>query len=1061
MLRASTMLALLMMAGVLAAAVPGQPSAPAGGLDATWDPDYRLTNNAYSDFNYWSCQRRVVQGPDGRVHVVWHVMNSGLGTYDFQVYYKRYNPGSGWSNDTMISEDLYLASTYNKYASVAVDSSGRVYVVWGNGPDDGADASIYVKTCMPTGTGNDGWDATSTQLGTAGTVECPNVACTPDGHAHVTWKEGQAVAYREWDGSSWLTKTNIVTGWSYTAYPSVAGARDNSVHVAFYGRQGASGYYKIYYLARDAVGVWGSIENPSGTGGDHQMYQTLCVNPVNNEPHIVWQGDTEDAGYWYRIVHAWRTGGTWQVDTVTETAIADTVFDPAETQMSFTLDGTGHCVWSGRSALSPSGEQIRYRELSPAGVWGERVDLTSVAAAKERPSVVGGGDANPADIHVAWCDYRDGNSEMYYKHGVMVDVHDVGVTAITAPPDTVDSGYVVAPACSVYNYGNVTETYWVRMRVGPSYEDTFQVQDHAPGAALPVTFADWTPLQLGDFAVTCSTELGSDEDNSNDAQDDSVTVEPVVHDVGVTVILAPPDSVLSGVPVVPACSLANFGDVDEESVAVHCEIGNTYDEVVWHVPSLPPGSSGYAAFPAWTPPAGNHSYDVRFFTDLALDGDRSNDSLEGTVVVYVTYLPGWTEMTPMPVGTQDKAVKDGGWLVERGDRLYAAKGYKSNEFYCYDVNGDSWWALAPMPYQNHPLWYNKPPRKGSQAVRDGGYLYVTQGSNTLGFWLYDINMDTWGILPDVPLGPYRKKVKGGTDMVEMSVQGEPGYIYLLKGYKTEFYRFNTETMAWDTTLTEAPTGSRPKWDKGSWLVPHRRANQDLYHIYAHKAKYDELWRYEVLGDSWTQLTGMPFIGSSGRSKKSKDGGSGVWEGACIYALKGGNTQEFWEYWSDGDSWTELDTMPSYGTTGKKKRVKAGGDIVSYEAGLFFALKGNKTLELWRYYQAPVPLDAGRRTLDARQGAAASPSFGIRHSTFAIAPNPLAGGFATLSYSLPEPGPVTVRVFDVAGRERLSLAPGVMRRASSMTLDLRGLSTGVYLVRLEASGLSAARKLVIE
>ena len=91
----------------------------AAGTATAWDPDVRLTNNAYSDFSYWSCQRRVAVDAAGRIHVVWYVMNSGLGTYKFQVYYKRFNPGTGWTQDTMLSADLYAANTHNKYPAIA------------------------------------------------------------------------------------------------------------------------------------------------------------------------------------------------------------------------------------------------------------------------------------------------------------------------------------------------------------------------------------------------------------------------------------------------------------------------------------------------------------------------------------------------------------------------------------------------------------------------------------------------------------------------------------------------------------------------------------------------------------------------------------------------------------------------------------------------------------------------------------------------------------------------------------------------------------------------------
>ena len=98
----------------------------------------------------------------------------------------------------------------------------------------------------------------------------------------------------------------------------------------------------------------------------------------------------------------------------------------------------------------------------------------------------------------------------------------------------------------------------------------------------------------------------------------------------------------------------------------------------------------------------------------------------------------------------------------------------------------------------------------------------------------------------------------------------------------------------------------------------------------------------------------------------------------------------------------------------------------------YALKGNKTLELWRYRigtafaRRPEPLRRdGRQT---RRGGPAS----------ALGPNPLASGnVATLRYSLPAAGPATVRVFDVTGRPVLTRTLGPAKTAT-LYLDLRNL-----------------------
>jgi hypothetical protein len=81
-------------------------------------------------------------------------------------------------------------------------------------------------------------------------------------------------------------------------------------------------------------------------------------------------------------------------------------------------------------------------------------------------------------------------------------------------------------------------------------------------------------------------------------------------------------------------------------------------------------------------------------------------------------------------------------------------------------------------------------------------------------------------------------------------------------------------------------------------------------------------------------------------------------------------------------------------------------------------------------------------------------------SFAIAPNPLSGGFATVRYNLPKAGLATLNVFDVTGRTVLTqtMAAG---RTGTASLDLRKLEAGVYLVKVTTEGFSTTQKLVVE
>jgi len=326
--------------------------------------------------------------------------------------------------------------------------------------------------------------------------------------------------------------------------------------------------------------------------------------------------------------------------------------------------------------------------------------------------------------------------------------------------------------------------------------------------------------------------------------------------------------------------------------------------------------------------------------------------------VYVEHAPGgWAELTPMLAEPSGKAIKEGGCMtydVYR-DLIYASKGYKTGDFYSYNVQTDTWKYLDPgVPLGEE----QKPPYKGSVICSDGvGSLFLTKGNNTCGFWRYWAATNFWLQLANVPTGPSGKKVKQGASLTWAPHDGtgsDTGFIYLLKGYRNEFYRYNPRNNDWQT-LEKAPAGpaNRVKYDAGSWLVADLRPGAHM--LYAFKAKYHELYAYDTDADSWLKtpvLSPMPIEGRNGK-KKAKDGSCAVWYDGSIYAFKGGNTQEFWRYFPELDTWQEQETIPRLGSTGRRRNVKGGGALSAHPSFGVLAFKGNKTLELWRY----VPVQA--------------------------------------------------------------------------------------------------------
>ncbi len=418
---------------------------------------------------------------------------------------------------------------------------------------------------------------------------------------------------------------------------------------------------------------------------------------------------------------------------------------------------------------------------------------------------------------------------------------------------------------------------------------------------------------------------------------------------------------------------------------------------------------------------------------------------------------GWTSFDTMTGGP----VRDGGGITYNADKglMYAIKGGKTNEFWQYNPVETTWTKLTDVTAGTKPV------NKGAAITTGGGFVYVLKGNNTYDFYKYDIEAGTWAACKPLPkaldqTATRGKAAKGGGSLAYVYTR-ESSFVYTLKGSGTnEFYRYD---VLRDTffSLAPAPYNTKPKYDKGSWI-----AYDGSQFIYLMQNKYNALFKYDVVNEAWVTtptLDPMPLNSTvTGKNnKKVGDGSCAAFnpDGGYLFAMKGNNTQEAWKYLpGTSDTWVELESIPQAYPGGKKKKVKAGAGAVYYpEAGVFYVQKGNKSNQFWRYTPGiGGPYYAGR---PQREGIAVSGVTNLTHS-LAIAPNPLAGGQAVVRYTLPRAGLVSLSVCDVTGRvvmER-TFAAG---RTGVQSLDLRGLSAGVYLVKLNADGFTSSQKLVVE
>ncbi len=472
-------------------------------------PDQRLTNNSTYEYPYYGNGRNHVYDDQGRIHLIWHYSNT--------IYYKRYTPGFGWSADTSLG-------TGGNYAAMAIDPTGRIHVCAYY-----STYYIYYKSCMPVGTGNAGWDASWTVLGTSsdGYKYYPSIAATPDTHVHIAFYRyrnvtpyGYMLGYYEKIGSTWqslvtLDSSSTTEGYYYHYYPCIAGGKaNNDIHITWYGRRADSPtYYEIYYLSRTGT-TWDTVENVSQSGTYYQYMPTIDVNYRNGYPYIVWSGGPT---YPYRKIVKYRTSSGWSA--------ADTISEPGSSyyqyygQITSMKDGSMHNVWYGYCTESPSYYQIRYVGSDTLGTtWGSIQNIRDDGNYYTYYPEIACSDS--LEAFVFWYDGRNSPYELYYRVGRAPKPNDVGVTNISVfPPYTVVQGDSAPVTITIKNFGMNTQTsipVAYQVSAGTPVTATW-TGSLAGGDTVRYTFSTpWVPSSAGSVPIKAWTALSTEQWPSND-----------------------------------------------------------------------------------------------------------------------------------------------------------------------------------------------------------------------------------------------------------------------------------------------------------------------------------------------------------------------------------------------------------------------------------------------------------------------------------------------------------------------------------------------------------------
>jgi N-acetylneuraminic acid mutarotase len=527
--------------------------------------------------------------------------------------------------------------------------------------------------------------------------------------------------------------------------------------------------------------------------------------------------------------------------------------------------------------------------------------------------------------------------------------HDVGCSKIELPADTAFLWERIIPACSVYNYGENTENYLVRMKIDGFYEDTVSVIGHQPHTSKQITFSSCLVSKVGAHIVSCSTELFLDMNNANDRKSGTIMVNPPL-----------------------------------------------------------------------------------------------------------TY---WSAMEPIPTSISGKNPRQGSCMtgIESTGKVYFLKASKTPEFFVFtpptDSGAGTWLEAEPMPLGVRPDDGRNPSRGAAMTAYENS-IYILRGNRTPGFWEYSTISDSnrWYKRANIPAGV--RNPKYGSGVVAVTI-GDTDYIFAMKGSNTtEFYLYNIFTNGW-SSIVNPPTGAsrRIGYKKGSCLC----YDGDQY-VYVLKGKYGDFFRYNLLNNSWEELVRYDpsvYLNRDGKKRTPQYGASLAYYNGNVYMLKGGNTNEVWKYDVTGDNWSQMD--PGWDIpAGCGRRVQDGGTMILFD-NFFYVAKGFNTPEFYRLY--PASLKTQKSSKPATENIMSKNCI-IEDVELTVYPNP-AIGVLKLSYNQRKTNLFSIKLYNINGELVKSYTNLTTTRSGIITIDVKTLASGVYILRFITKDITLNQKLVIK
>ena len=356
----------------------------------TWSALKRLTSNAGRSYH------PAIAVDGSNIYVVWFDYTPG----NPEIFFKRSRDGGvTWTADKRLTDSEGFSST----PAIAVNGS-NIYVVWWDYDYATGNSDIYFRRSVD---GGSTWEAKMQLSKNAGFSSNPSIAV--DGsNIYVVWEDdspGNREVYlkRSVDGGvTWNANQRVTRNAGDAFWPSIAVDGPN-IYVVW--EDDTAGKPEIYFKRSVDGGVTWTADKLLARNSGGSYLPTMAA--VGSKIYVAWhsyiQGKTEI--FLKRSVDG---GITWTGNQrLTNTAGGS--WGPA-----IAVDGLKvSVVWNDDTTKN---DEIYFKRSGDGGTtWTADMMLTKNTGFSWNPAIA----ANGSKVYVVWVDNTPGNSEIFFKKGVL------------------------------------------------------------------------------------------------------------------------------------------------------------------------------------------------------------------------------------------------------------------------------------------------------------------------------------------------------------------------------------------------------------------------------------------------------------------------------------------------------------------------------------------------------------------------------------------------------------------------------------------------------------------